>query len=163
MRTRDWWECIFIGAPRQSAYALSRLRLLAERMGAWEEPAFQDRSGNFNRRLFEQILVAENNDVDAVFVANDQMALGLLRAFEEAGIDVPGQVSVAGFDDIPEAEYFTPPLTTIRQDFAAVGRHSIALLLDRIGQGPPGREPAAARVVVPTTLIPRASTHRRPS
>jgi DNA-binding LacI/PurR family transcriptional regulator len=100
--------------------------------------------------------LAGRDDVTAVFVANDQMALGLLRAFREAGVDVPGQVSVAGFDDIPEAEFFSPPLTTVRQDFAEVGRRCIQVLLeqidDRIGQTAP--------VVVPTTFVERASTAR---
>ena len=67
----------------------------------------------------------------AVFVANDQMALGLLRALHEAGRSVPGDVSVVGFDDIPEAAYFTPPLTTVRQDFIELGRQSFHLLLER--------------------------------
>jgi DNA-binding LacI/PurR family transcriptional regulator len=62
----------------------------------------------------------------AVFVANDQMALGALRALHEAGTEIPRQVSVVGFDDIPEAQYFTPPLTTVRQDFAEIGRRSLA-------------------------------------
>jgi DNA-binding LacI/PurR family transcriptional regulator len=85
------------------------------------------------------------------------MPLGLLRAFREAGIDVPGRVSVAGFDDIPEAEYFYPPLTTVRQDFAEVGRRSIALLLDQLTTG----EPAAPRVVAPARLVVRSSTGER--
>ncbi|SDT70145.1 LacI family DNA-binding transcriptional regulator [Jiangella sp. DSM 45060] len=91
----------------------------------------------------------------AVFVSNDQMALGLLRALHEAGIRVPQDVSIVGFDDIPEAEFLTPPLTTIRQDFAEVGRKSIALLLDLIETGP---GPETARVVVAPALVTRAST-----
>ena len=66
--------------------------------------------------------------VTAVFCANDQMALGLLRALSEAGRSVPGDVSVVGFDDIPEAAYLIPPLTTVRQDFTAVGRRAIEIL-----------------------------------
>ena len=62
----------------------------------------------------------------AIFVGNDQMALGVLRALHEAGLEIPRQVSVVGFDDIPEAPYFTPPLTTVRQDFAEVGRPACA-------------------------------------
>jgi DNA-binding LacI/PurR family transcriptional regulator len=102
--------------------------------------------------------LSTRDDVTAVFVANDQMALGLLRAFQEAGIDVPGQVSVAGFDDIPEAAYFCPPLTTVRQDFAEVGRRSISLLLDQLDTGRAG----APRVVAPATLVVRASTAAPP-
>jgi DNA-binding LacI/PurR family transcriptional regulator len=101
--------------------------------------------------------LSTRDDLTAVFVANDQMALGLLRAFQEAGIDVPGRVSVAGFDDIPEAEYFCPPLTTVRQDFAEVGRRSIALLLDQLTTGRVG----SPRQVAPARLIVRASTGER--
>ena len=90
-----------------------------------------------------------------MFVANDQMALGLLRALHEAGRAVPGDVSVVGFDDMPEAAYFTPPLTTVRQDFLEVGRRSLHLLLER------DRERRAhderARPCAPE-LIVRAST-----
>jgi DNA-binding LacI/PurR family transcriptional regulator len=64
----------------------------------------------------------------AIFSANDQMALGLLHAFTEAGISVPRQVSIVGFDDIPESEHFTPPLTTVRQDFGELGRRIMVSL-----------------------------------
>ncbi|MFF1506515.1 LacI family DNA-binding transcriptional regulator [Streptomyces sp. NPDC058326] len=95
--------------------------------------------------------------VTAVFVANDQMALGVLRALREAGIRTPDQVAVAGFDDIPEAEYFPPSLTTVRQDFTAIGRRSIGLLVDHIE----GRARKAEHLLVEPQLIMRAST--RPS
>jgi DNA-binding LacI/PurR family transcriptional regulator len=98
---------------------------------------------------------AAGADVTAVFVANDQMALGMLRAFQEAGINVPRDVSVVGFDDIPEAEFFSPPLTTVRQDFAALGRNSIGVLLDQIEDDTSHPPP---RVVVPASLIVRSST-----
>ena len=93
----------------------------------------------------------------AVFVANDQMALGALRALHEAGTEIPRQVSVVGFDDIPEAQYFTPPLTTVRQDFAEIGRRSLGLMLEMMdadGDGPPS--PA----MVTPELILRSSTAR---
>ncbi len=93
--------------------------------------------------------------VTAVFVANDQMALGVLRALREAGVRVPEDVAVAGFDDIPEAEFFTPPLTTVRQDFAELGRASIRLLLDRIeGTG----ANSSPHVMIEPKLIVRGST-----
>jgi DNA-binding LacI/PurR family transcriptional regulator len=100
---------------------------------------------------------AAGHDVDAVFVANDQMALGLLRAFHEKGVRVPDDVLVAGFDDVPEAAYFTPPLTTIRQDFIAVGRLCIEVLLRRIG----GAASTDIRSVVEPELIVRQSTQRQ--
>ncbi|MER6512200.1 LacI family DNA-binding transcriptional regulator [Nonomuraea sp. NPDC048881] len=102
--------------------------------------------------------LCENPDVTAVFVANDQMALGVLRALREAGRRVPEDVSVAGFDDIPESAYFWPPLTTVRQDFGEVGRHAFHLLLDFMA----GHEPEARRLVEPE-LVVRESTGARPS
>jgi DNA-binding LacI/PurR family transcriptional regulator len=97
--------------------------------------------------------LAARGDVSAVFVANDHMALGVLRAFGEHGIDVPGDVSVVGFDDIPEAAYLTPPLTTVRQDFAELGRRGIHLLLAQVEDGRRGGED-----VVPARLVVRRST-----
>jgi DNA-binding LacI/PurR family transcriptional regulator len=94
-------------------------------------------------------------EVSAVFVANDQMALGVLRAFREAGLSVPGQVAIAGFDDIPEAEFFAPPLTTVRQDFAAVGEASIRLLVDQVESGTTHE---GERVVIEPRLIVRSSS-----
>jgi DNA-binding LacI/PurR family transcriptional regulator len=70
--------------------------------------------------------------VSAVFSANDQMALGLLRAFSDRGVRVPDDISLVGFDDIPEAGYFVPPLTTVRQDFTELGRQALHLLIDGI-------------------------------
>ncbi|HEY6593410.1 MAG TPA: LacI family DNA-binding transcriptional regulator [Asanoa sp.] len=98
--------------------------------------------------------LAVRRDVEAVFVANDQMALGLLRAFHEAGARVPQDVLVAGFDDVPEAAYYTPPLTTVRQDFTTVGRRSIELLLEQVVAG----RPLEHRAVVPAKLIVRQSS-----
>ena len=88
-------------------------------------------------------------EVTAVFVANDQMALGLSFALREAGLSVPGDVSVVGFDDIPESRFFSPPLTTVRQDFAEVGRRCIATLLGRITGTPvPERQPVQPELLV---------------
>lgn len=89
----------------------------------------------------------------AVFAANDQMALGLLRALHEAGLRVPQEVSVVGFDDIPESGYFTPPLTTIRQDFHELGRRTMDLVL-RVLAG----ELDASEPLIEPLLIVRSST-----
>ncbi|MDG6107664.1 substrate-binding domain-containing protein [Dactylosporangium aurantiacum] len=100
--------------------------------------------------------LARRDGVTAVFAANDQMAIGVLRAFHEHGISVPGDVSVSGFDDIPEAAYLNPPLTTIRQDFDEVGRACVAMLLRHL------RRPAVpdrdAFMMVKPALIVRRST-----
>lgn len=76
--------------------------------------------------------IARNPEITAVYAANDRMAQGLLLALHEAGRRVPEDVSVVGFDDVPEAAYLIPPLTTVRQDFAALGRRCIEAMLARI-------------------------------
>jgi DNA-binding LacI/PurR family transcriptional regulator len=89
----------------------------------------------------------------AVFAANDQMALGLLRALHEAGLRVPEDVSVVGFDDLPESGYFTPPLTTVRQDFRELGQRTMALVLRVLA----GELDASVPLVEPRLII-RSST-----
>jgi DNA-binding LacI/PurR family transcriptional regulator len=97
--------------------------------------------------------LAARPEVTAVFCANDQMALGLIRALAEAGRRTPEDVSVIGFDDIPESGFFWPPLTTVRQDFGELGRRAVAMLVDRIS----GHQSQQPEPVVPD-LIVRAST-----
>lgn len=96
----------------------------------------------------------------AVVAANDQLALGLLRALRERGVDVPGHVSVTGFDDAPESGYLSPPLTTVRQDLARVGREAVHLLLARLAGT--GDADVEHRVVAPE-LVVRASTGPAPA
>lgn len=73
--------------------------------------------------------------VTAVFVANDRMALGVLKACRERGIEVPNKLSVIGFDDLEESAYYTPPLTTMRQDFKKLGERAMGLLLNELAGG----------------------------
>ncbi|GAA1580829.1 MULTISPECIES: LacI family DNA-binding transcriptional regulator [Kribbella] len=98
--------------------------------------------------------LAADPDVTAVFVANDQMALGVLRALHAHSLSVPRDVSVVGFDDMEEAAQFWPPLTTIRQTFTDLGRRSVDTLLAEIHSTGTRHTPHA----VPTTLIRRHST-----
>jgi len=93
----------------------------------------------------------------AIFVANDQMALGVLRALHEAGLEIPREVSVVGFDDIPEAQYFTPPLTTVRQDFGEIGRRSVRLMLSMIES----EDEAPSPPLVAPELVERSSAGPR--
>lgn len=97
--------------------------------------------------------MAHEADITAVFAANDQMALGLMRALHEAGRQVPDDVSVVGFDDLPEAEYVVPALTTVRQDFGEVGRR-VFEVLSRVLEG----EEQPTVDLVPTALKVRATT-----
>ncbi|MGX7828434.1 LacI family DNA-binding transcriptional regulator [Actinokineospora sp. 24-640] len=99
-------------------------------------------------------------EVTAVFAANDHLALGILRALSERGRSVPGEVSVVGFDDVPEAAYFIPPLTTVRPDFDAVAAETLALLLAQITSG--DISPMSQRTIAPA-LVERASVAPPPS
>ena len=98
--------------------------------------------------------------VTAVFCANDEMAFGLIRALHEAGRRVPEDISIVGFDDLALGAYLYPPLTTVRQDYEAIGRELIRLVLDQIHSHT--RLPAV-RVVVPTELVIRKTTCPPPS
>lgn len=145
-----------IAGPPQS-YAAGRRqnswRATLERAGREVPPVL---TGDWSSRSgYEHGLrLAADPAVTAVFTANDQMALGLLRALHERGRAVPGEVSVVGFDDMDEAAHFWPPLTTVRQSFEEVGRQAVAALLAEIATDVRG----AASVSVPTELVIRAST-----
>lgn len=94
---------------------------------------------------------------DAVFASNDLSALGLLSALRERGLRVPEDVSVVGFDDVPEAAFFTPPLTTVRQDFAALGRQMMQKVLLSLEES----EDETIDTPLPTELVVRDSTQQR--
>ena len=89
-----------------------------------------------------------------IFVQNDQMAAGVLRAAAELGLSVPDQLSLIGVDDIPMASYLSPPLTTLRQDFAEIGRLAAQLLIDAVRQPNTKKQ----HLTLPTTLVSRHST-----
>jgi DNA-binding LacI/PurR family transcriptional regulator len=110
------------------------------------------------------LVLAEDPSCTAVFAANDQMALGVLRALHEKGRAVPGEVSIVGFDDIPDASSFTPPLTTIHQDFAEVGRRCVDALLRQITSSaqPHGTTLVPTQLVVRASTAPPPKTARRP-
>jgi DNA-binding LacI/PurR family transcriptional regulator len=105
--------------------------------------------------------LARDPEVTAVFAANDQTALGVIRALQDGGRRVPEDVSVAGFDDVPEGPYYGPALTTVRQGFPQLGDLAVATLLELVAGGnvPRGRVPG--RTVAPT-LVVRRSTARPP-
>ncbi|MEH3089935.1 MAG: LacI family DNA-binding transcriptional regulator [Microbacterium arborescens] len=93
----------------------------------------------------------------AVVASNDQMALGAMLALKRRGLRVPDDISVVGVDDIPEAAYFDPPLTTVRNDFAETGRHAVHELVARIERTPvpPAPERYAELVVRESSAPPR--------
>ena len=102
-------------------------------------------------------MTCDLDDLTAVFVSNDQMAVGLMHALADRGRSVPGDVSVVGFDDVPEAEHLSPPLTTVRQDFEQIGRDLLHSLLARIA----GEDTAIIQSI--PQLIERSSTRHRPT
>ncbi len=106
-----------------------------------------------------QWLLGSGAAFTALFVGNDQMALGAIRALRDAGLRVPQDVSVVGFDDVPEAAFFEPPLTTVRQDFVALGEETVDYLTTLI------RSPNAApqrRMLYPSFVV-RSSTTEPPA
>jgi LacI family repressor for deo operon, udp, cdd, tsx, nupC, and nupG len=90
----------------------------------------------------------------AIFVANDEMAFGVIHELRKLGLDVPGQVSVVGFDDLFLSEAFYPPLTTVSQPRTDIGRAAMTMLLDLLSGGATPRKP----VMLPTTLKVRGTT-----
>ncbi|MEA5216529.1 LacI family DNA-binding transcriptional regulator [Enterobacter cloacae] len=92
---------------------------------------------------------------DAILVANDQMALGVMRACAEKGVAIPGQIAIVGFDDTADSAWFSPPLTTVRQAFREAGEQSVEWLLA------PTRSESCWQVQLPVTLISRQSSARR--
>ena len=113
------------------------------------EGDFREESGV---QLAARILAGEVC-TDAVFAANDMMAIGLMTALREGGVDVPGQIAVAGFDDIPLARFVTPGLTTARVDMYERGKQAVAMLSDAMER----RAPRQIADCVPE-LIVRGST-----
>jgi DNA-binding LacI/PurR family transcriptional regulator len=137
----------------ESHHRLDGWRVTLESAGAEVPPLligdWTARAGyDLGRRL------SEDASLSAVFVANDQMALGVLRAMHEQHRRIPDEVSIVGFDDIPEAPYFLPPLTTVRQDFDQLGSHGVRVLLQMVNGG----EPVVAGSGLRPKLIVRAST-----
>lgn len=96
-------------------------------------------------------LLARVPDLDAVFAANDLMAMGAVAALRAAGRAIPGDVAVGGFDDTPAAAQMTPPLTTMRQPFAAISAEMVSVLLSMVEGGAP------KFVTMPAELVVRES------
>lgn len=140
---RDWLEA----AHRRAGWirAHEELGMLPglEVIGDWS-PESGYRAG---------LRMAADESVTAVFAANDDMALGLLRALHERGRRVPGEISVVGFDDVPHSGYIWPPLTTVTQDLGAVGSRAVDLALRAIA----GESSPTVDLVAPVLRV-RAST-----
>ena len=146
-------EASLDGARRLSAWR----RCLRQAGAPLPEHVVGDWSARSGYEQARQLL--ERDDVSAIFVANDQMAVGVLRAAAERGRAVPSDLSIVGFDDIDEAAWLVPALTTIRQDLDSVGRRCAQTLLRMISGGSAAIERAAEiREIVVPEMIVREST-----
>lgn len=95
----------------------------------------------------------------ALLVANDQMALGAMRALHQHGVAIPEQISVIGYDDTAESAWYQPPLTTVRQDLQALGEASVETLLAQMqDEAPPQRPLEPSLVLRETTAAPRGAS-----
>jgi LacI family transcriptional regulator len=110
-------------------------------------------------RAFIQLLQSFP-DLEAVFVANDQMALGVLREAYRRGISVPEQLAVIGFDNIPESAYFYPSLTTVSQDLQSLGEQAVQSLVEMIQARQGNQSVVAQSEFIQPTLIVRESSKR---
>ena len=148
-------EIIHVAGPQDWIEAEARMRGFLDAIDDADlgtvPPILGDWTSEFGYHAGRELL--KSRDFSAVFAANDHMALGLLHAFRDAGRDVPRDVSVVGFDDIPDARHFCPPLTTIRQDFGEIGRRAVALLLGAVNG-----ELIAQRDQLQLELVIRGST-----
>ncbi len=101
-------------------------------------------------------------EMDGIFVANDQMAMGVMQAIRERGLQIPGDIAIIGYDNIAESAFSVPPLTTMAQDFELMGSKAIELLVDVIDVQRDGKDLSALRSVrLPVDLIIRKSSLRK--
>lgn len=146
-----------LAGPQDWIEAEARMRGFLDEMSAQDVPTtapiLGDWTADFGYYVGRELM--QVRDFTAIFASNDAMALGLIHAFRAGGLDVPNDVSVVGFDDVPEAAHYWPPLTTVRQDFAELGRRCVALLLGNIDP----MKPDYAGSIMPE-LIVRSSTGR---
>jgi DNA-binding LacI/PurR family transcriptional regulator len=150
----DWWEA----RERKAAWSdVLREANLEVDDRHWVEGNWSSASGaQAVERLFAQF-----PEMDAIFVANDQMALGALQFACQNGIRVPEDAGIVGFDDIPESAYFWPPLTTIQQDQLNVGEVAVEEIIKIIESGWKEHEPVSPKSIMLTpTLVVRKSSLR---
>ena len=156
-------EIVHVAGPQDWIEAEARMRGFLDAIDdadlALHSPILGDWTADFGYYAGREL--ARHPDFTAVFAANDQMAIGLMHAFRDAGLDVPADVSVVGFDDIPVAQHVWPPLTTMHQDFHEIGRRAVALLLNQAH----GREVLEVEEIVPRLIVRGSSAEasgRRP-
>lgn len=147
---------IHLAGPRDAPDSIERVRGYTDEMNANRLAVHDVPYGDWSSRSGYELGMTMT-DIEAgtaVFASNDYMALGLMSALDERGLSVPRDVSIVGFDDVPESAYLRPPLTTIRQDFAALG----GLIMQKVLVSIEEPESVSVSTPQPTTLVVRAST-----
>lgn len=150
----DWWEA----RERVAAWKVALQEAGLEARDAYcVEGNWSPASGGLAiEKLFEQY-----PDMDAVFVGNDQMALAVLQAACQQGLNIPRDLGVVGFDNIPESAFFFPPLTTVQQDQHAVGKVAVEETIAMIESGRQGSVPIGTKSIkLAPTLVVRQSSLR---
>lgn len=146
---------VHLSGPRGNRDAEERIAGYAAAMGRHGLPP-RILTGNFDEEsgtAAAHQLIAEVPRADALFAANDMMAIGALVTFQRAGLSVPSDIAVAGFDDIPLARFVTPALSTMRVGIAEIGAEAVS----RVAAMLAGGTDTEIRLVVPQ-IVPRAST-----
>ena len=152
-------EILHVSGPQDWIEAEARMQGYLDEINAADlrvrAPVLGDWSAHFG--YYAGLELLRFRDFTAIFAGNDQMALGLIHACRDMGLDVPGDISIVGFDDVPEAAHFWPPLTTIRQNFPEVGRRAMSRLLAELnGADDPNHEPIPAELIIrQTTQTPK--------
>lgn len=149
-----------VTGPMRSGAAATRFRAFERALAAAGQPLQPDlvvEADFTDDAAYDAAKPLLAHGPDAIFAFSDRMALGVLRALGEAGLSVPDDVALVGFDDLPPARLARPPLTTIRQEVEQAGMEAVALLLERI-QDPSA---PARRVELPTSLVVRESSAPR--
>lgn len=144
-------EIMHISGPQDWIEAEARMQGFLRELGDADlrtrAPILGDWTASFG--YYAGLELLRYRDFTAVFAGNDQMALGFMHACREFGLSVPGDISIVGFDDVPEAAHFAPPLTTVRQNFVEIGRRAIALLLGELrGETELSHEPVQPELVI---------------
>jgi DNA-binding LacI/PurR family transcriptional regulator len=148
----DWWEA----RQRMAAW---KDTLTEAGLGADERHCVDGNWSSASGALAIEKLCDQYPDMDAVFVANDQMALGTMQFFAEKRIRIPDEIGIVGFDNIAESAFFYPALTTIQQDQHNVAQIAVAEISRIIEAGWQGLDPVAPRsIVLPPTLVVRQSS-----
>jgi DNA-binding LacI/PurR family transcriptional regulator len=150
----DWWEA----RQRMAAW---KDALLDAGLEASDRYCVEGTWSSASGALAIEILFHQYPELDAIFVANDQMALGVLEFFAEKKIRVPEDVAIVGFDNIHESAFFYPPLTTVQQDQYQVAKVAVAEVIKIIEAGWQGSELLhPTSIILPPTLVVRQSSLR---